>query len=307
MTQTTNRNSAIDPLRLALALCVIALHTGFPDGIGAVAQQVLVNGIYRLAVPVFALIAGFFFLGALRTGRARAYALRIVSVYALWMVIYLPVYGPDFTSVGHVLQTVLFGYFHLWFLPGLLIGALLVAALHRAGAVPLALVAASCALTGLILQWLVLSGRVTMPLDYYRNGLFVIFPFFTTGYLLALAESLPRIRWQWPALALILVAVESMVWFRIAGGGFGVDTLFSLYLAAPLLFLGARQASGGWDGKRIASMAAFVYFSHILIMISASRFGLSGNIKTLVVAAVALGVAWWLGAERRRPVLALLT
>lgn len=254
MTQMTNRNSGIDPLRLVLALCVIALHTGFPDGIGAVAQQVLVNGIFRLAVPVFALIAGFFFLGALRSGRARAYALRILSVYALWMVIYLPIYGPDFTSVGHVLQTVLFGYFHLWFLPGLLIGALLVAALHRAGAVPLALVAASCALTGLI-----------------------------------------------------LVAVESMVWFRIAGGGFGVDTLFSLYLAAPLLFLGARQASGGWDGKRIASMAAFVYFSHILIMISASRFGLSGNVKALVVAAVALGVAWWLGSERRRPVLALLT
>ena len=55
----------MDPLRLVLALCVVALHTGFPEGAPDPVRQVLVNGIYRIAVPVFAVISGCFFPGAI--------------------------------------------------------------------------------------------------------------------------------------------------------------------------------------------------------------------------------------------------
>lgn len=309
MSESASRNSGIDPMRLGLALCVVALHTGFPDGAGAAMHQVLINGLYRVAVPVFALISGYFFLGAMQAGRQSAYIGRILSLYALWMVIYLPIYGPEFTSVGHVMQTLFFGYFHLWFLPGLVIGAVLVMALQGLGRAPLAAAAIAAALTGLVLQWLTLTGRATLQLDFYRNGLMVIFPFFATGYLLAGAGagSPQRMGWHWAAGALLAVIAESVLWYWIAGGGYGIDTMASLYLAAPVLFLAARGVQGGWNGKRIASMAAFVYFIHILMMIVASRFGLDGNAKALFVMAASLGLARWLAAERRRPVLAMFT
>ncbi|WP_028725871.1 acyltransferase family protein [Paracoccus zeaxanthinifaciens] len=305
MPGTNDRNSAIDPMRMGLALSVIALHTGFPDGLSGQAQQVLINGLYRLAVPVFALISGFFFLGAMRSGRGAGFVWRILSLYVMWMVVYLPIYGPDLSSVGHAAQLFFFGYFQLWFLPGLAVGALLVMALR--GRVAVAIAALACAVVGLVLQWAVLSGRATIQLDFYRNGLLVIFPFFATGWLLAGADRLPRIRGHWVALALAGVMAESLMWYRIAGGGFGVDSMASLFVAAPLVFLAARQVGGDWDGKRIASMAAFVYFIHILIMITASRFGLEGNAKAIFVMAVSAALAWWLGAPRRRPVLSLLT
>ncbi|MBU2957556.1 acyltransferase family protein [Paracoccus sp. 1_MG-2023] len=291
-------------MRLLLALSVIALHSGFPDGAPALVYQSLINGLFRLAVPVFAVISGFFFLGAMRSGRAGAYIGRILSLYAMWMVIYLPIYGPDFTSVGHAAQLFFFGYFHLWFLPGLAIGAMLVLVLRNRAVIAVA--AVICAMTGLLLEYLTLSGRASIELDFYRNGLFVIFPFFASGWLLA-GMPRPNVRVSWIALSLLGVVAESMWWYRVAGGGYGVDTMASLFLAAPLLFLGAGQIRGGWDGKRLASMAAFIYFIHVLIMITASRFGLEGNAKAGFVMAVSLALAWWLGAEHRRPVLRLLT
>lgn len=307
MTHPARRDSAIDPLRILLALSVIALHTGFPDAAPALVKQVLFNGLYRLAVPVFALISGYFFLGAMQGGRAWSALRRIGSLYLLWMAIYLPIWGPDLTGAWHLIRTAVFGYFHLWFLPGLMIGALLVLLLRRPR--PVAAAAAVMAATGLGLQALVLAGWAEIPLDYYRNGLFTIFPFFALGWLLAhgVPEALRRRALPLAGLALLAVMAESLVWRWIAGGGWGVDMMLSLLVAAPLLFLAAQGIRGPWDGKRAASTAAFVYFIHVMIMICASRFGLEGDAKALAVMVTCLGMALWLGAARRRPVLAFFT
>lgn len=310
MNSPASRTSAIDPMRLVLAISVIALHTGFPHDLPDQLRQILVNGLYRVAVPVFAVISGYFFASALGNGRALPYIRRILSLYLLWMLIYLPIYGPDINSVGHALQMLFFGYFHLWYLPGLIISALLVLALSRAPGWVMAGLAAMCALIGLGLQYLVLSGRISLSLDLYRNGLFVIFPYFASGYLLARAgvRGLP---WRYgialALLALSAVVGESLIWFHIAGGAWGVDNMLSLLLAAPLVFLAAMGLPGSGDGKRIAEMATFVYFFHILMMITASRFGLDGNTKALFVMVVSVAVAWALSTGNQRPILKALT
>lgn len=307
MTHPTRRTSGIDPLRLCLALSVIALHAGFPEAAPALVRQALFNGLYRLAVPVFALISGYYFLAAMQGGRAGAYLRRIAALYLLWMAVYLPIYGPDFTGPGHVLQTLVFGYFHLWFLPGLLVSAVLVLGLRAPGRIAAA--AGLMAMVGLGLQYLVLSGGIQLQLDHYRNGLFTIFPFFATGLLLAhgWGAGLTRMALPLAGLALLAVIGESLIWYRIAGGGFGVDMMVSLLLAAPLLFLAAQRVQGGWDGKQLAGMAAFVYFIHILMMITASRFGLEGDVKALVVMGLSLGIAFWLSLGERRRVLGFFT
>ena len=307
MTSQTRRNSAIDPLRILLALTVIALHSGFPEAAPPLVKQVLFNGLYRLAVPVFALISGYFFLSAMRGGRSGPYLRRILALYLLWMTIYLPIYGPDLTGAGHALQTLVFGYFHLWFLPGLLVSAVMVMVLRRP--MRIAVAAALLAGTGLALQLLVLTGQAEIQLDHYRNGVFTIFPFFALGVLLAHGWGAGLRRWamQLAGLALLAVMGESLVWQVIAGGGWGVDMMLSLLAAAPLLFLAAQQVQGAWDGKRAASTAAFVYFVHVMIMICASRFGLEGDTKALTVMAVCLALATWLGMAERRRVLAFFT
>ena len=297
---------------MVLALSVIALHTGFPDGMPDLVKQAFVNGLYRIAVPVFAVISGYFFLAAVQAGRPIQTIQRILLLYVTWMLIYLPIYGPELTSIGHAVRLWFFGYFHLWFLPGLAISAALVAALWwlRLSAAVIAGLAGICAAIGLALQFMVMTDRASISLDLYRNGLFVIFPYFATGFLLARqgATRLPDgWGWQLVLLAMLAVIVESLIWYRIADGGFGVDNMASLLVAAPVLFLAARGTQGLWDGKRIASMSAFVYFFHILMMITASRFGLDGNAKALFVMAASVGTAWVLSRGPRRAVLDAVT
>ena len=113
--------------------------------------------------------------------------------------------------------------------------------------------------------------------------------------------------WPLAGLALAAVVAESLIWYRIAEGGWGVDMMASLLLATPLIFLAAKRVSGGWDGKQIAGMAAFVYFVHVLIMHVATGFGLTGDLKALVVMALCLGLAVFLATGGRRPVLAFFT
>lgn len=285
---------------MILALSVIALHTSFPELMAPPIKQVLVNGLYRLAVPVFAVISGYFFLNALLKGREWAYLRRILTLYLLWMAIYLPIWGPEVADGRNALWTVIFGYFHLWYLAGLVVAGVMVTALVRAGVSSraMALVIVACAAVSLTGQYLAMTGRVQIALDAYRNGVFVIFPYFATGYLLALhRDRLPPLGIGAAALALLAVVGESVIWFRIAGGMFGVDNMVSLMVAAPVLFLVALRMPGRADGKQIASMSAFIYFIHILMMIGASAVGLTGDIKALLVMAVTVGLALILNAS----------
>lgn len=285
---------------MILALSVIALHTSFPEGVAEPAKQVLVNGLYRIAVPVFAVISGYFFLNAVKQGREWVYLRRILILYAVWMVIYLPIWGAEIADGRDPLLTVIFGYFHLWYLAGLVVAGVMVIALVRAGVSSRMMTVAviGCTFVSLAGQYLAMTGRVQMPLDVYRNGFFVIFPYFATGYLVA--QHRPRLPEPglWVAvLALLAVMGESLIWHRIAGGMFGVDNMVSLMIAAPVLVLVALRLPGWGNGKQIASIAAFVYFIHIMMMIAASAMGLEGDIKALVVMAASVGVAVALNAS----------
>ncbi|MBC9248016.1 acyltransferase family protein [Paracoccus sp. 11-3] len=299
MNAAVQRNSAVDPLRVLLAIFVIGIHTGFPDALQGEVKQALVNGLYRTAVPIFSLISGFFFASAAHSGRGAGYLKRILILYAIWMVIYAPVYGPEITSLPHLLQLWFFGYFHLWFLAGMIAaGALLLALIHwKLPIRGIVLIALLLAAVGILLQYLVLSERLSLQLDLYRNGLFVIFPFFAVGYALAATGTRKTgTGGKWLAvLSVIAVMAESVVWYRIAGGTYGVDSMVTLLACAPLVFLAALSSKGFSQGKQLATLAAFIYFSHVLAMITATQLGISGDLKFVFVVVLCLLVWWSLG------------
>lgn len=296
----SERSSAIDPLRVLLAAFVVGIHTNFPMSLEAEAKQVLVNGLYRAAVPIFAVISGFFFLGAVQSGRAGAYLRRILVLYLVWTAIYAPIYGPDLGSAANALRMLIFGYFHLWYLAALLFAAALLLGLIRAG-LPLRWIVTFAALmagTGLLLQYLALSGQVRMMLDVYRNGLFTIFPYVTMGYVLALnKDHLPRGPWVGVATVIALIAVmgESLIWMRIANGMSGIDAMIALLVFAPLVFLLARSAPGFGDGKWLAGLSAFTYFFHIHVTDFVGRRGIDGDARFLTAIAVCLAIFALLG------------
>ena len=56
------RNISIDLLKLALAVCVVFLHTHIFYDYSSLLEHSLVQGLFRIAVPVFLVITGYYFL-----------------------------------------------------------------------------------------------------------------------------------------------------------------------------------------------------------------------------------------------------
>lgn len=109
--------SGIDVAKLICALMVIAIHTQpfshhvwLDRGAGI---------ITRLAVPFFFVTTGFF-LDFSNTKKVMKYIVRLIVLYAIWTIIYLP-----FSSIS-VKKLLLTGIVeHLWYLPAAIIAVFL--------------------------------------------------------------------------------------------------------------------------------------------------------------------------------------
>ena len=57
-----SRNIALDILKLSMAFMVVGLHAGFLGDFTSLGQYLTVNGLFRIAVPIFLIINGFIFI-----------------------------------------------------------------------------------------------------------------------------------------------------------------------------------------------------------------------------------------------------
>lgn len=137
----------VDIFKLVFSMLVVFIHCHPQNDI----SFIVANGIGRLAVPFFFAAAGYFL--AKRLGEARnqgkregqvlgGYLGRIFKMYLLWSAIYLPLTLVDLTVkhdfrgfriVLEYLRCFFFTgtYAQLWYLPALLVGAVMAALLCR--------------------------------------------------------------------------------------------------------------------------------------------------------------------------------
>lgn len=200
------RFGGIDAVKLAAAFLVVAIHTGPLLSYGEFGDFLLTGIFARLAVPLFFMASGYLFFRKLqdhprKDGRAlRKYGSRIAALYAIAILIYLPlnVYKGDFAEgvkAGPLIRDVLVDgtFYHLWYLPALWLGIYLVYYLHKklplgsVLAVTVALyvvgllgdsyygLAKQSPVLGSVYDWLFLW------FDYTRNGLFFAPVFLALG------------------------------------------------------------------------------------------------------------------------------
>lgn len=191
------RYGGLDAFKLLAAMLVVAVHTGPLVSYDAQADFMLTGIAGRLAVPFFFAASGFLFFRKL-TGderedgrRLRRYAVRIAGLYGFAMLLYLPlnIYKGDFregmSALSLARDVAIDGtFYHLWYLPALLIGIVIVYYLRKW------LGAGGLAVSGLLLyaagllgdsyyglavkaDWLGrLYGGMFEWFDYTRNGFF---------------------------------------------------------------------------------------------------------------------------------------
>lgn len=310
------RNIALDGLKVTLALMVVALHCGFLTDLAPHAAYLLIHGLFRAAVPVFFIINGYFFWQALAprnpdagnaTPACRDWFYRIVLLYAFWMLFYAVFWLPADTGVptdGWTrLVVLLFGYYHLWYLPATIGAAALTWLIRHRSAGLMATLALLTLLTGTALQYAFsyhlagpqLTGLLPDKTMLYRNFLLFGLPYFLCGVLLQRCQLGSRLS---PAaigrlvlLGIGLVLLESYVNYQLTGGKEGFDMLLSLALLCPALFLLANSYLLRGSAP-LGRLAAALYFIHPLFIHLLHRYTeLKATPLTLAVIPVSLVAA----------------
>jgi len=278
-----DRKFSVDLLKIVMALCVVTIHVNpfeaLPDR-GAF----FTGGIARVAVPVFFLINGYYFESVAHRGGTRAYAVRLLWLFAIWTVLYLPAWSwalfhPD---PWPLVRFVVMGWWHLWYLPALALAAV-VAGLIQDWPLPRQIAAMGVSfLIGVGLVYALafdllhpsslLFGDMTI---LHRNGLFLGLPFVLAGMLIR-RSGLER-RFSGPALAAIvalslaLVVGEAQVLRSAATGLANHDNLLTLALASPAIFLLALKFDAQSHSCSFGTTANGLFFLHVAFCVVGFR------------------------------------
>ena len=317
----SGRNVYLDLFKFFLCYMVICIHL--------VGDTYAVYPLYRLSVPMFFLISGYFLYtadGDKAKGRAPAFVSRCATYMAVGILLYtvyeVVAYIVDDISVGWLLTTLfyddpslfVFRFFfenapipyytvgaQMWFLIALFTVSLMHYLLARFGKlrwyrviVPAAFVCYFFFTAGIYF----FQPETDVPMRYMRNAWFFGLPCFGLGYLLA------GIRWPRTRLAQIIYGVLGLGFFGLQmvedalwrTPNCKIEMYISGVISAVCLlqfFLCIQRAECSFYYKWIGKSAPFyVYILHMAVAVTLSRFVSFGNlyVKSLIVFAVSFAL-----------------
>lgn len=141
---------ALDIAKFISAFLVIGIHTAPFLTIDASMHFWITQVFSRIAVPLYFIISGYLFFSKIEKGREwndrenleqlKRYIWRIFRIYLIWSIVYLPfsirLLGSDGYTYQDIIQYIfnfffLGSYYHLWFLPALILGICIVYGLRK--------------------------------------------------------------------------------------------------------------------------------------------------------------------------------
>lgn len=265
------RNLSIDWFKIILALFVVLLHLDILTGRIPWLGFLLCNGLFRIAVPIFLVISGYYFVSIDSGTKLKKWCFRLGSLYLIWMLIYLPLW----IDTASVPIKIIIGYDHLWYLIGTLFAGVLLYVVRKLNDRSLLGISLFLFLIGFSMQWIgnlhLLNGKSDVLFNYiplYRNGLFFCFPFMTIGFLLQKsAHKIVKVPTVYAVLSAVAVLLlEACLTYRLTGPGEVLDLLLSLYIVAPLCFLYVRSIRVDGLSKDIASFSIGIYLFHLYVI-----------------------------------------
>ena len=323
--QTAGQYWAVDVVKLFMSFCVVAIHTELMR----YCYDPRICGVYdyivRQAVPFFFIASGFFlfqkyeedFCSGRNAARLKTYTLRVLKMYLLWHILYLPTalyavmgWGASFQDfvIGLLFRGEQFMSWHLWYLLGtlyflLLTGLLMKCKIQENG---LLLVSLGIYLLSFGMTWLanqresldgMLFSLANMIYTVFQNGrIFTGIGYMAIGMWLARRRFRPR-AWICGAVFLLGMAVE--VWLKYQG-----KTMLEtpvLAITACALFLFAEGLPGGWSSplfRLCRNFSTVIYLVHMMWYYILSRlvWGVYtpesyGMMPFLVTLALSLGTA----------------
>ncbi|OJG28550.1 amino-acid racemase [Enterococcus caccae] len=272
---------------------VVAIHT-FPfQSIAPFLDEVITLTVFRVAVPFFFMITGYFLLGRLslnfsynNSQRVKKYLYKIGMIYLYSILLYFPLSllnGTISLKMNILLKVLIFdgSFYHLWYFPAIIIGTILVSLLLRSVGFKLTVAFSICLyLVGLggdswygIVSQIPLLNKLYSFIfswtDYTRSGLFFAPIFLCLGILVYRKNKK-------------LTALKGLnLLFYVFIIGMIIESIFlhrftnikhdSMYLLLPLgifiLFLMLLKWQPKLKVKESADLTLLVYIIHPLVIV----------------------------------------
>lgn len=137
--KATSLNNSVNIMRLMCAYLVVAIHTNPLSDINQQVGFFISEVITRIAVPFFFIVSGYYYCQKVKADRKyfKYYIKNLLPNYCMWALIYFivnlfqAIFGDYFSIKSYIVDCVirflLYGpYYHLWFVPALIIAALFV-------------------------------------------------------------------------------------------------------------------------------------------------------------------------------------
>lgn len=259
-----------------MAFLVVALHI-FPvskiNGTEGLISYEIASGITRIAVPTFFLISGYFLRNKLNdTSYLWKYAKRILLLYTVWQLIYLPdlihYYQLGWFSKTNLLLKLIYGYWHLWYLlaTAISVGLLCLSRNYSIGFKTFLIVLFLG--IGYTYQIAIQSGYIhNLDFQFFyeiigttRNFLFFGFPMMLIGTLYDnWKEPISKVKWLLLPFWLLLL-VE--VWFYYTHQVKAMDFLIVLPLLSMLTFYWVNESKSITTQTIHPTLSLGVYLCH---------------------------------------------
>ncbi len=284
------RNASLDIFKLILSFFVIGIHCNFLSDYNESTSFYLNEGLFRIAVPFFILVTGYYFDRIETPKQLFNWALRIFILFVFWTLVYFPIWNKE---PKLIIKAILAGngYAHLWYVIHMMIAGVIFYYIKKYKFFnnlffPILLFSLGC-----IIQYsFTYSHNETIhkffrfAMMLYRNFLFVGLPFLMIGYYLKQNKS--KGNWKLLVLSFLLYFSEVSVNYMLSRGYPNpiFDISFTLIIITPLIFLSIKQLQIPFNnGKQIALMASAVYFSHLWILNFLTSFGIQDSIHKWLI------------------------
>jgi len=269
-----DRNVAIDILKLSLSFLVVMLHCHLFQDINQLFSYLMVNGICRIAVPIFLVITGYYFFYINDFGKLIKWGKRILILYLIWMILYSS-FWFSYSSLIENINSLFWGYFVLWYLIGTFFGGVLVYWIRNYSLASQLILAAICFLAGYMIQtignlhiFLTETDHLLNEFRNYRNFLMMCFPFIMIGFWINKYKIDRNVKINiYMILGLMLLLIfESFIHYYFISHKESLDLLVMLLLVAPAILLFTLRQNVRSHSKSIATLSTAIYLIHPMIM-----------------------------------------
>lgn len=263
-----NRNDGLDALKICLAIMIIGIHTSFFSNVNQLYNHILIQGVFRIAVPMFFIINGFYFSNIIKKRKLHKWYAKILPLYFFWMFLYSPFwfFDQDLTF-AQTIKRLIMGYYHLWYIPAMVGAATTLYYLSRwVSTLKIFYIAMSLFVIGVVFQYLKNFDLISLP---FRNVLFFGIPFFFIGYLMNFIDISFFSRKKLLTLlvtSVFFIVLESYLTLIFVDVGVNWDLLFSLMFISPIIFLLFLKGNYALSTKNLAHYSSGLYFIHPLIL-----------------------------------------